>query len=173
MRKLMLTFAAFAAVLLPGSPAWAHAELTASAPARDATLAAAPTSVTVTFSEHLNPEFTTIVVSDSARQRLAASAPVVDAGSGTVTLSPPPGNGTYTVAYRVVSVDGHTAQGSYAFTVADPALPPAPTTAPAVAAPPVDSGGTSTALLIGLGVLAVAITILLYVSWRRRTRVRA
>ena len=46
MRKLMLTFAAFAAVLLPGSPAWAHAELTASAPARDATLAAAPTSVT-------------------------------------------------------------------------------------------------------------------------------
>jgi copper resistance protein C len=172
MNKLMLTFAAFVAVLLPGSPAWAHAELTASAPARDATLAAAPTSVTVTFSERLNPEFTTIVVSDSSRQRLAASAPVVDAGSGTVTLSPPPGNGTYTVAYRVVSVDGHTAQGSYAFTVADPALPPAPTTAPAVAEPPADSGGTSTALQIGLGVLAAASAALLYLSWRRRMRVR-
>ncbi|MGW4946256.1 copper resistance CopC family protein [Actinoplanes sp. NPDC004185] len=171
MNKLLLTFAAFVAVQLPGSPAWAHAELTASAPARDATLAAAPTSVTVTFSERLNPEFTTIVISDSARQRLAASAPVVEAGSGTVTLSPPPGNGTYTVAYRVVSVDGHTAQGSYAFTVADPALPPAPTTAPAMAAPPAGSGGTSATLLIGLGVLAAVSAILLFLS-RRRARLR-
>ena len=169
----MLTFAAFAAVLLPGSPAWAHAELIASTPVRDATLAKAPTAVTVTFSERLNPEFATIVVSDSARQRLGASAPVVDAGSGTVTLSSPPGNGTYTVAYRVVSVDGHTAQGSFTFTVADPALPAAPTTGPPVAAP-AGSGGVPTALLIALlialGVSVAAIMILGYVSWRRHRR---
>jgi copper resistance protein C len=174
MRKLLLALAVIVAVLLPGAPAWAHAQLVSADPAKDATLTKAPSSVTLTFSERLNPDFTTIVVSDTGQQRIPASAPTVTAAAGSVTLSQPLGNGSYTVAYRVVSVDGHTLQGSYIFTVNDPALPaagPARASAAAVAGSKRD-GGIPAGLLIGLGaaaVLVAAVAVLLFVSARRRT----
>ncbi|WP_374273526.1 copper resistance protein CopC [Actinoplanes sp. M2I2] len=43
----------------------------------------------------------------------------------TATVTQPIVNGTYLLAYCVVSQDGHTVQGSYTFTVANPALPAA------------------------------------------------
>jgi hypothetical protein len=115
------------------------------------------------------------VVSDAARQRIPASPATVDAERSTVSLTQPLRNGTYTVAYRVVSVDGHTVQGSYLFTVTDPALPPAAvpatSTGSTVASTP-GSGGIATPVLIGLvalGILGVLIAAYLYVSGRRRT----
>jgi copper resistance protein C len=169
-----MALAAVLAVLLPGTPAWAHAQLVGSDPAKDATLSRAPASVTLSFSERLEPEFATIVVSDAARQRIAASPATVDAERSTVRLTQPLRNGTYTVAYRVVSVDGHTVQGSYLFTVTDPALPaaavPVTPTGAAVASPP-GPGGLATPVLIGLvavGILGVLIAVHLYVSGRRR-----
>jgi hypothetical protein len=114
------------------------------------------------------------VVSDAARQRIPADPATVDAERSTVRLTQPLGNGPYTVAYRVVSVDGHTVQGSHLFTVADPALPPAAVPAssngPAAASAP-GSGGIATPVLIGLvalGILGVLIAAYLYVSARRR-----
>ena len=174
MKKTLMVLAAILAVLLPGTPAWAHAQLVGSDPAKDATLSKAPASVTLTFSERLNPEFATIVVSDAARQRIPASLTTVDAERSTAVLTQPLGNGTYTVAYRVVSVDGHTVQDSYQFTVTDPALPavaaPPSSTGSAVASTP-GSGGIATPALIGLvafGILGVLIAAYLYVSGRRR-----
>ena len=178
MRKLLLALAVIVAVLLPGAPAWAHAQLVSADPAKDATLTKAPASVTLTFSERLNPDFTTIVVSDTGQQRIPASAPTVTAAAGSVTLSQPLGNGSYTVAYRVVSVDGHTVQGSYTFTVTDPALPaavPASSAPGTAAASPAGSGGIPAAVLIGLGaggaVLAL-IAAFLFVTARRRAAVQ-
>lgn len=164
MRKALLALAALLAVLAPGTPAWAHVQLVAADPVKDATLAKAPTAVTLTFSERLNPDFATIVVSDAAGRRVPASAPAVAAEVATVTLTPPPANGAHTVAYRVVSVDGHTVQGSYRLTVADPALPAAVPVrsagAPApAAAPPADSGGLPTGALIALGALGVLLAV--------------
>jgi hypothetical protein len=162
-------------VLVSGSPAWAHTQLLSADPATDATLATAPTTVTLVFSERLNPDFTTIVVSDAAKQRIPASAPAIERSTGTLTLGRQLGNGTYTVAYRVVSNDGHTVQGSYAFTVADPALPSAATVVQPAAAEPETSrrpGGIPTVVLIGLAVLGVvlaAVAAWLYLSGRRRT----
>ncbi|WP_328474551.1 copper resistance protein CopC [Actinoplanes sp. NBC_00393] len=172
MRRLLLALAAVLAVLAPSTSAWAHAQLVASVPTRDATLAEAPSVVTLEFNERLNPDFTTIVVSDAAQQRLPASDVVVDDVRGRVTLTGPPANGTFTVAYRVVSVDGHTVQGSYPYTVADPDLPAASASAVA-AAPDADeaTGGVPAGVLAGLGAtgaLLVAVTALLYVSGRRR-----
>lgn len=177
MRKALLALAAVLAVLLPGTPAWAHAQLVSADPAKDATLPTAPTAVTLTFSERLNPDFTTIVVSDAAKQRVPASAPAVDAAAGSVTLTQALNNGSYTVAYRVVSVDGHTVQGSYAFTVKDPAKPaaaPPPASAPAAAAPSADSGGIPSGVLIGLGAAGVllAAAAYLFLGGRRRAAVR-
>lgn len=112
-----------ALLLVPATPAAAHNSLQEATPARDARLTAAPTQVTLRFLQRLNPSFTTITVSDAGQRRVPTSAPAVDGATGTVTIDEPLGNGTYTVAYRVVSRDGHPVQGSYHFTVADPAAP--------------------------------------------------
>jgi copper resistance protein C len=152
MRRLLLATAAILAVLLPGTPAWAHNALIGSAPAPDATLANAPTGVALEFREHLNPKFTTIVVFDAARQPVPATAPAIVGARGTVTLNGPLGNGRYTVAYRIVSVDGHAAQGAYTFTVADPAQPAAPASQPAGTA----AAGGGFTIGVGGAVLALA-----------------
>jgi hypothetical protein len=79
-------------------------------------------------------------------------------------------NGPYTVAYRVVSVDGHTVQGSYTFTVADPDLPAA-AAAPVPTAGSPAAGGVPAGVLIGLaalGTVLAAIAISLVVSGRRQ-----
>ncbi|GAA2524344.1 copper resistance CopC family protein [Winogradskya humida] len=174
MKKVAAALAAVLVVLLPATPAWAHAQMIASTPPKDATLTTAPTAITLTFTERLNPGFTTIVLSNAARQRMPAAPPAIDSATGTLTLTQPLTNGPYTVAYRVVSVDGHTVQGSYPFTVADPALPAATATvAPsggAVASEP-GSGGVPTGALIGVGAAGVtlaAIALFLVLSARRR-----
>lgn len=173
MKGILLVAVALLAVLLPGTPAWAHTALVSSDPAEDATLRTAPTAVTLVFSQKLNPDFTTIVLSDAAAQRIPSSAPVVDDVKGTITIGRPLGNGVYTLAYRVVSLDGHTVQDSYTFTVADPALPAAtaavrPSTA---AAPTAAAGGISAPVLLGLGSAGLLLAVLaayLYLSGRRR-----
>jgi methionine-rich copper-binding protein CopC len=116
-----------AALLLPAAPAAAHNTLQAATPAQDARLTTAPKQVTLRFLQQLNPEFITIVLSDAGRRKVPTGAPAVDGPTGTVTVNEPLVNGTYTVAYRVVSADGHPVQGSYRFTVADPAAPAAST----------------------------------------------
>ncbi|RSM58404.1 copper resistance protein CopC [Actinoplanes sp. ATCC 53533] len=189
MRRLLLVLAAVCVVLLPAGPALAHNQLVSAKPDRNAVLRKAPTAVTLAFLQRLNPDFTTIVVSDAAKRPIPASAPTIKAKSATVTLDQALGNGAYQVAYRVVSVDGHTVQGKYTFTVADPsapaadaapsaaasapeAAPPASASAPTVAvAPAAGSGGAADGMpiaLIGLGVVLAAGAGYLYVSRRRR-----
>jgi methionine-rich copper-binding protein CopC len=120
-KRLPAALAAAIVVLAPGRPAWAHNELVSAEPAAGAVLAAAPRTVTLRFLGELNPDFTTVVVSDPARQRVPAAGPVIHGGTATLTLSRTPPNGVCTVAYRTVSVDGHVVQGSYTFTLAGPA----------------------------------------------------
>ncbi|MBU8861370.1 MULTISPECIES: copper resistance CopC family protein [unclassified Micromonospora] len=189
-----LLAAVFTALLLvPATPAAAHNSLQEATPARDARLTAAPTQVTLRFLQRLNPSYTTITVSDAGQRKVPTSAPAVDGATGTVTIDEPLGNGTYTVAYRVVSRDGHPVQGSYRFTVADPAAPvpsapdspsaPAPAAAAAstdadAAGEPDASGprsgddGPPVALLAGGAVagLVVVAGIVLLVARRARAR---
>ncbi|MEU8238389.1 copper resistance protein CopC [Actinoplanes missouriensis] len=179
MRRLVIAVAVVLGVLAPGAPAWAHAQLVAADPAKDAVLAAAPAAVTLRFNERINPDFITIVVSDPAKQRVPASDVTVDDVSGTLTLTGALGNGVHTVAYRVVSVDGHTVQGSYPFTVADPGLPAASVAASVAVAPaasvvaaPVGEGGSGGArvgLLAGVGVVVAVAAVWLFRIGRRRS----
>jgi methionine-rich copper-binding protein CopC len=192
LKKLLLVLAAVAVVLAPATPALAHNQLVSAKPARDATLRQAPDAVTLAFLQKLDPEFTTVAVSDAGKQPVPASEPEVKAKTARVTLDQPLVNGKYTVAYRVVSVDGHTVQGSYTFTVADPSAAALPSTAPPSTAPssaaPVASpsataasgtvpvaaeadSGVPAGLLAGIGaavVVLAAVAIFLYVSRRRR-----
>jgi methionine-rich copper-binding protein CopC len=133
--RLLIALVAALAVLLPGAPAWAHNALTEASPAKNAELAEAPKAVKLRFLQKLDPEYTIIAVSDADKQKIATSDPEIDGGTGSVTFSEPLPNGKFTVAYQVVSTDGHTVKGSYTFTVDDPSYAaPTPSAEPTPAA---------------------------------------
>lgn len=109
-----------AAALLTALPAaaGAHAVLVRSAPPARATLRVPPGRAQLWFSERLEPGYSTLSVWSGGAQ-VDAGPPAV-AGDDARLLSvalPPLGGGVYTVRYRVLSVDGHVAEGAYSFTV--------------------------------------------------------
>ncbi|MBQ1028620.1 copper resistance protein CopC [Micromonospora sp. C97] len=168
--------AVLVAVLIPAGPAWAHNSLRAATPARDATLSSAPTEVTLEVMRRLDPTFTTIVLTDAAKRKLPTGEPVVTGATSTVRVTDTLPNGTYTVAYRVVSVDGHPVQGSYPFTVADPSSSAAPVanlsaSAPAPAAAGAESDdGPSGVLVAGAALALVVLVTAVGRRWRRTVR---
>ncbi|SNY62361.1 copper resistance CopC family protein [Paractinoplanes atraurantiacus] len=131
--RLALALVATVAVLLPGAPAWAHNSLAEATPAKNATLKKAPESVKLRFLQKLNPTATKITITGATP--VTASAPKIDGATGTITFAPL-ANGEYTVAYDVVSKDGHPVKGSYKFTVTAPApATTAPSPTPTTEAP--------------------------------------
>jgi methionine-rich copper-binding protein CopC len=109
-----------AALVLAPLPAAAHAFLVKSSPARRATLSQPPARVDLTFNERLEPAYSSVSVwSDSGTQVDLRDAAVVAAeprrlGVSLPVLSP----GTYTVRFRVLSVDGHVVESTFPFTIA-------------------------------------------------------
>ncbi|WFE53133.1 copper resistance CopC family protein [Micromonospora sp. WMMD1155] len=163
------------ALLIPASPAWAHNTLRSAAPVQESTLASAPTEIVLEFVERLDPTFTTIVLTDAAKRKIPTGDPVVGGAKGSVQLTGALPNGTYTVAYRVVSTDGHPVQGSYPFTVADPNSSAAPiVSTPTDAAPAASSvepgGGPNVGILVAGAVLAVLVVVGAGLLWRRARR---
>jgi len=119
-RSLALGAAAAALGVAPSAPPVdAHAVLVRSAPAGRTVLSHAPERVDLWFSEPLEPAFSTISV-------WSASGARVDRRDGAVAPADPRqlsvaldaiGPGTYTVRFRVLSVDGHVVESSFPFTV--------------------------------------------------------
>ena len=103
------------AVLVPASAASAHAELTSTDPVDGSVVQRAPKAVTLEFSEgvSLRPDGVRVVASDGTRvDRGDASA---DGSSVKVPIKAKIDRGTYVVAWRVVSADGHPVRGSFTF----------------------------------------------------------
>jgi len=108
-------------MLLPlgALPAAAHATLDKSDPPVGSTVATAPRALTLTFTQNLEPAFSTIEVRDDRGARVDTARAEVDPGNrrilriGLRALSP----GRYTVRWRVLSVDTHKTEGSFAFRV--------------------------------------------------------
>jgi methionine-rich copper-binding protein CopC len=96
----------------------AHASLVKASPARRSTLGQPPSRVELTFSERLEPAYASVSVLDAAGRQvdLGDAAVTRDARRLGVSL-PPLGPGTYTVRFRVLSVDGHVVESSFPFTV--------------------------------------------------------
>ncbi len=107
----------FAAVL--AGRAEAHAHLESADPPVDSTLQAAPKSVTITFTEEVEPRFSTIEITDKQGRRVdQADVHLAPAGAKvlSVDLKPlPPGE--YRVVWHATAVDTHKTQGSFGFTV--------------------------------------------------------
>lgn len=132
-------------VLLPvlGGTAQAHTELAGSAPAAGAMIDTPPRSVDVSFSATLVPDLAEVVVrgADGADH---VSGPVAVLGSRlSVPVSGMDQAGTYQVAYRVVSADGHPVTGEFDFRLTERAA------AQAVAAG--GTGGPKAAAVTGQG----------------------
>jgi len=175
-RVLGAVLAAALVALAPARPAWAHNQLRASDPAAGAVLADPPAQVVLEFTESLNPTYTTIVVTGADSHPVPTTEPVISGTRGSVAFTQPLADGAYTVAYRVVSRDGHPVQGAFSFTVGRAAVPS--TAAPSTAAPAgpvasdpgrasaVDADGTGRAPLVA----AAGALILLAggVAWLRR-----
>ncbi|MGB9377561.1 MAG: copper resistance CopC family protein, partial [Mycobacteriales bacterium] len=94
----------------------AHDSLVSSSPADGSTVTAAPTQVSLTFDEDAKAP-SVIVVSDPDGARVQRGQPQI-AGKTVSTAVQATKKGVYTVAFRVVSVDGHPVSGEIKFTYA-------------------------------------------------------
>ncbi|WP_420122639.1 copper resistance CopC family protein [Nakamurella sp.] len=129
-------------------PAAAHASLVGSDPADGATLATAPARVTLTFDDALEDFGPVVTVTGPDGNQYQSGDAVVDGVTLSTAVQSLPAAGTYTVAYRVVSDDGHPVEGQLRFELtAAPATPvsgPSPSTGSSQSASPIPITATST-----------------------------
>lgn len=120
---LALVVAVFALVLGGAGAASAHAGLSGSDPADGAVLKAVPQYVTLTFTESVSFSDDSLRVLSPENERVnPRPARHVDGKDNTarVELSGKLPQGTYTVAWRVVSADGHPISGAFVFSNGKP-----------------------------------------------------
>ncbi|MFD5650956.1 copper resistance protein CopC [Streptomyces sp. NPDC127039] len=126
----MLLGAVLVLLLLGGAgPASAHAALGSTDPADGTVLQRAPGHVTLTFSESVGLRDDSFRVLDPGGHRVrTGAAGHADGRSDTVRVALPGGlgEGTYTVAWRVVSADSHPVSGAFTFSVGKPSQTSAP-----------------------------------------------
>lgn len=122
MRTLVLLFLAVVGVLLAGAgPASAHAALTGSDPAQGVVVDKAPDQVTLTFSEKVATSDESLRVLDPKGKRVDSGKPSnVSGTSYAVRLHSGLPDGTYTVAWQVVSADSHPVAGAFTFSIGAP-----------------------------------------------------
>lgn len=139
LRFVALALLTGAALLLGSAPAWAHARLDTSDPADGSTLATGPAQVSLTFTEPVQPGFSTLTVIGPDGVDYRSGGPSEGGDTVGTAVQPLGPAGKYRIGYRVVSADGHPISGSVAFTLTAPgpaAGAPAPSGAPAPAAAP-------------------------------------
>jgi copper resistance protein C len=101
--------------------ALAHAFPQTEEPPDGATVIAAPTTVSITFSESVDAHFSGIIVEDAQGRRADDGGTKPDPNNSRrlgVGLKQPVASGSYKVIWHALSADGHRTQGSYHFTVA-------------------------------------------------------
>jgi len=108
-------------LLLSCVPALAHARLVQEQPADGATLAESPDRVELRFSEPVDAEFSPLEVRDSEGERVDEDNVRIDPADARVLIVDLEelSGGSYTVEWRVTSIDGHVVEGRYGFAVTD------------------------------------------------------
>ncbi|MGW0865598.1 copper resistance CopC/CopD family protein [Streptomyces sp. NPDC002611] len=121
-RTLVLLLLAAACALLAGAgPASAHAAVTGSDPGQGAVVQEPPARISLTFSEQVALSDDSLRVLDPDGKRVDTAEPSNVSGTTyAVGLKPGLPDGTYTVAYQVVSADSHPVAGAYTFSIGAP-----------------------------------------------------
>ncbi|MET8942871.1 copper resistance protein CopC [Streptomyces sp. NPDC004542] len=176
LRTLVLLFLAVTGALVAGAgPASAHAALTGSDPAPGVVVKKAPTQVSLTFSEQVSMNDDSLRVLDPKGKKVDVGKPSNISGTTyAVQLKSGLADGTYTVAYQVVSADSHPVSGAYTFSVGAPSQ----TT---VSVSGQTAGGGVVAWLYGFGrymsyagyIVLVGGAAFVLACWRRDSGVRA
>jgi methionine-rich copper-binding protein CopC len=98
---------------------WGHAYLVKSSPARRAILSNPPTRVVLWFNERLEAQFSQLSIWNAEGQQVDGGDVQVgpDDGKRLSVGIPTLPAGSYTVKYRVLSVDGHIVEAEFPFTV--------------------------------------------------------
>jgi copper resistance protein C len=115
MRTLsLIAFALVAALFTTG--AQAHAFLDHANPQVGSTVQTAPSELTLWFTQNLEPAFSSVQVTGPDGARVDAGKPQISGTTMRIAIKAA-GPGTYHVQWHALSVDTHTTQGSYTFTV--------------------------------------------------------
>ncbi|MYV41834.1 hypothetical protein GT030_23935, partial [Streptomyces sp. SID1328] len=122
LRTLVLLLLAVTGALFAGAaPASAHAALTGSDPAQGVVVDRAPTQISLTFSEQVAMGDNSLRVLDPKGKPVQSGKPANVSGTTyAVRLHTGLADGTYTVAYQVVSADSHPVAGAYTFSIGAP-----------------------------------------------------
>nr|WP_240981334.1 copper resistance protein CopC [Streptomyces sp. N502] len=131
---MVLLVAVLVLLLLGGAaPASAHAGLSGTDPRDGSVLDAAPRHLTLTFTESVGLLDDSVRVIDPKNRPVdTGEAAHADDSADTVRVGLPAdlADGTYTVAWRVVSADSHPVSGAFIFSVGEPSATTAAVTAP-------------------------------------------
>lgn len=118
-RMIVAAVVLAAAVTLGAPTVQAHAFLDHASPAVGSTVPTAPETVTMWFTQELEPAFTTATVTDASGNTVDTGPAQVDPKDPTELrvalkkLSP----GAYTVSWHALSVDTHTTTGHFTFEI--------------------------------------------------------
>jgi methionine-rich copper-binding protein CopC len=105
---------------LAGDGLGAHGFLQRAEPREGSTVSTPPAQIKLWFGEKLEAAYSTVRVLDAAGRRVDRGDARLDpANRKLLTVSVPPlSAGTYTVMWRVLSVDTHVTQGRFTFRIA-------------------------------------------------------
>ncbi|MFC3963823.1 copper resistance CopC family protein [Nocardia jiangsuensis] len=95
----------------------AHSIVVGSVPTDGSSVEAGPERVSVTFNEPLQPSFPALTVVGPDNHFWQQGDPVVDGATVSVPVGELGPAGTYTIAFRVTSADGHAVNGTRTFTL--------------------------------------------------------
>jgi copper resistance protein C len=130
-RLLAILAGTMLAVWAGAGPVLAHNTLTSTNPADQEMVQSPPQAVVLTFDDSVSATGTQVVVTGPSGQ-IQQGQPRLVENTVSQDLQPGAPAGTYTVAWRVTSADGHPVSGTFSFT-ANPAatqLPTSPQTSP-------------------------------------------
>src|ERR1700730_5862409 len=119
MYRILVVLVAGTAEISAAPSVWAHAFLDHTSPAVGSFAARTGRVVTLWFSQHLEPAFSSVTVSDEAGQRVDLGKAQIPQGNpeelqiGLKPLTP----GTCLVTWHVVSVDTHPTEGTFTFEI--------------------------------------------------------
>ncbi|MEE6140556.1 copper resistance CopC family protein [Mycobacterium sp. 050128] len=171
------------AVVLAAAPANAHTALVSSSPASGAKLDSPPDHITLTFSDAIEQTFAVVTVTGPNNVSYQRDNLRVEGRDVTIGVKPLDQAASYTVAFRVVSADGHPIAYEYSFELTKAATPapaetrsstqsaatPTPASAPNIAANNNSGAGLAAWLIACAACIAlIAIAVIVY----RRSRGR-
>ena len=106
-------------LLLAPIGSWGHAYLVKSSPTRRAVLSNPPARVALWFNERLEAQFSQLSIWNAEGQQVDGGDVQVgpDDGKRLSVGIPTLPAGSYTVKYRVLSVDGHIVEAEFPFTI--------------------------------------------------------